>query len=340
MASRKQNTQLTLQEKEMIIASKAEGMSSTTIATRIGVHRTTINRFWRRYKETGDIGFLPRSGRPPCLLKRDIERMCVHIKLDRRITLKALRKLCDLEHISLRTIRRALKYYSDFNSRFLRKKPFISIKNIRRRVEWCKQHRDWELDDWQHVVWSDESTFTIRSGRRYRVWVQTGEPLHLQLTKGTVKHDRKINVWGCFSYVGVGAFHRIEGIMDKHQFLDILKYVAEPSCVNLFGGDDYMFQQDNDPKHMAKIVKRWIRLNMNTIDWWPSQSPDLNPIENLWSILDRNCMDRQCKNEDELFNLLQNEWQALPLELLQRLVMSMPRRIDAVLKARGGPTKY
>jgi transposase len=128
--------------------------------------------------------------------------------------------------------------------------------------------------------------------------------------------------------------------MDKHVFLDILETVAKPSCEELFPDDDYMFQQDNDPKHTAKIVKRWILKNLNTIDWWPAQSPDLNPIENLWSILDSRLRARTCNTEVELFQILQEGWRELGADLLTKLVESMPRRIEAVLQARGGPTKY
>lgn len=73
---------------------------------------------------------------------------------------------------------------------------------------------------------------------------------------------------------------------------------------------------------------------------WPSQSPDLNPIEILWSILDKRCRDRRPNNEVELFQILQDAWRALPVSLLDDLVTSMPRRCQAVIDAEGRATKY
>ena len=73
---------------------------------------------------------------------------------------------------------------------------------------------------------------------------------------------------------------------------------------------------------------------------WPSQSPDLNPIENLWTMLDRAAVDRQPRNDQELFAVLQEAWNALSPDLLASLVDSMPRRCQAVLDARGYATKY
>ena len=73
---------------------------------------------------------------------------------------------------------------------------------------------------------------------------------------------------------------------------------------------------------------------------WPSQSPDLNPIKNLWSILDSNLKDRRPQSKAELFQVLQVGWNRLDVDLLRRLVESMPRRIQAVIDANGYMTKY
>ncbi len=74
--------------------------------------------------------------------------------------------------------------------------------------------------------------------------------------------------------------------------------------------------------------------------WTVEQSPDLNPIENLWSILDRSLQDRKPSNEAELFQVLREGWNALPVDMLTRLVDTMPERLEEVIEKKGAMTHY
>ena len=121
----------------------------------------------------------------------------------------------------------------------------------------------------------------------------------------------------------------------------ILEHEMPPSAQNLFGDRYWALQQDNDPKYTARRVQQFIRQRgIHLLPHRPSQSPDFNPIENLWSILDSNLKDRRSQSKVELFQVLQEGWNRLDVDLLRRLVESMPRRIQAVIDANGYMTKY
>jgi len=168
------------------------------------------------------------------------------------------------------------------------------------------------------------------ANERYKPWCSAG----------TVKHDKKINVWGCFSANGVGDLYLVEGILKKEQYQTILETHAIPNALRLFSDQNWIFQQDNDPKHTAKVIKLWFVNNNTQILDWPSQSPDLNPIENLWSILDNSLKLRRPNNEQELFQMLNTSWKSISVDTLERLVDSMPARCQAVIDNDGFASKY
>ena len=144
-------------------------------------------------------------------------------------------------------------------------------------------------------------------------------------------------------YEGPGYMCKIEGNIDKYIYLSILQdnLIWTIEWYN-FESSDIVFQQDNDRKHTSKIVINWLEnQGIKTFDW-PSQSPDLNPIEHLWAYLKRelNIYEEPPKGMHELWDRVQTEWNNISPEYCAKLVDSTPRRLEAVIKAKGKWTDY
>jgi len=226
-----------------------------------------------------------------------------------------------------------------------RKRPFLSMHHRRERLDFAIAHQDWTVDDWKMVVWSDETKINrLGSDGRKWVWKRAGEGLSDRLVQGTQKFGGgSLMMWGCMLWDGVGYACKIDGRMDGDLYSKILEEDLQES-LTYFGKDagDVIFQQDNDPKHVCQKARTWFQDNGFKVLPWPAQSPDLNPIEHLWDHLKRELgeYERPPNGMIELWERVEKEWNKIEAVVCQNLIESMPRRVAAVLKAKGGYTKY
>ncbi len=172
-----------------------------------------------------------------------------------------------------------------------------------------------------------------------RVWRKGGEAHSPSLLKSSVKFPQSVMIWGAMSSVGVGplCFFKTNVPAPVWKFWSTSCFL---SADQLFKDADLIFQQDLAPAHTAKSTKS--RLNVHGVGVldWPSNSPDLKPIENLWGIVKRKMRNKRPKNADELKATVKETWASIPPQQCHKLITSMPCHIEAVIKAKWAPTKY
>lgn len=208
-------------------------------------------------------------------------------------------------------------------------------------MAWAKERLHWTKRQWDSVLWSDESKFDLSVGdERGQVWRTKGEAFHPDCLKRTVKFPASLMVWGCMSSRGVGKLHFIDGTVNASKYQEILEKCLVPSIRQLYRNREVIFQQDGASCHTAKSTMNWLRDNRIEVIDWPSSSPDLNPIENLWGIMKKKLRNDRPTTKDELREKLQKIWDEISKEECQHLISSMSQRVDAVVRAKGEVTKW
>ena len=197
-----------------------------------------------------------------------------------------------------------------------------------KRVIFANKYADWSEKQCGKVLFSDESTIQQFGTRKQQVRRPVGTRFEDRYTVATMKHPPSVMIWGAMPSNGTaGLFFLPKGTtMNGARYLEMLQE---------------KLQLHMAPCHRSKIVSEFLKTkNIKTIDW-PGNSPDLNSIENVWSLLKNKVADRQPTSAQEMETAIKLVWiHEITPEYCRNTVESMPRRLQAVLNNRGGHTKY
>lgn len=331
-------------KRDQIIVHLNNGLSVREISMKTKIGKSTIGHIRL------DIGIEDQSapqGRPKKLSAQDI-RLAVRKlstgQLDNVVQVSKHLNSMKEESVHPETVRRAVKN-EGMKAVVKKKKPLLSKYHKKARLAFAHKYKEWTEEDWAKVIWSDESKINLLGSDGHTwIWKKKGEGLIDREVQGTKKFGGgNIMVWGCMGWDGVGICCEVEGRMDGQQYVNILEQCLLES-ITKFGleKDDVIFQQDNDPKHTCKLATEWFQNEGLDVLDWPAQFPDLNPIEHLWFILKRYIYDypEPATGVFDLWNRVTKAWAEITQEQVRDLIKSMPRRIEAVIKAKGGNTKY
>ncbi|GFX42340.1 transposable element Tcb2 transposase [Trichonephila clavipes] len=329
-----------------IIRKLEEGRSVTSVAAEFGITHSIVSRLWRQFQTTGTAirGF--SSGRPRGTTPADDRYIVLQARRNRRQTAGEIARHTTQatgRPISRFTVARRLHGGGLFARRPLRCVP-LTPAHWRRRSLWCREHRNWRDNEWGRVLFTDESRFSLSNdSHRILIWRERGSRNH---PSNIIERDRYggrgVLVWGGIMLGSRTDLHIFDaGSVNGTRYCNeiLLPYVR------LFRGVmglQFLFMDDNAPCHRTVAAEQLLESeDIERMDW-PARSADLNPIEHVWDFLGRSLAARTLPPvmNRELRLALQDEWAAMPQQLIDTLILSMGRRCETCLAVRGDHIPY
>lgn len=328
-------TLLTTEERAQIEALHAENFSQRAIAKRINRSPKAVSKYLKE-KETYGTHFNSSGNKK--ISDRQV-RALIREASNSTSSASELRKDLELP-IGTRRIQQILSSTDFLKYKKVRKAPLLSPIHVNNRLIWAREMHAWTPAQWGRIIFSDEKKFNLDGpdGIQY-YW-------HDMRKEEKVLYSRQngggsLMVWGCFSALGRGELSFPTGKINAKKYTNILQEYLLPFANRMYG-ENFIFQQDNAPIHTAMVTKSWFDThNIKVLDW-PSRSPDLNPIENMWGVLARRVYHdcRQFRSVGDLKQCVITEWNNIDYKTCYNLSQSMKNRCASLLEAKGKKLNY
>lgn len=334
---------LTRDQRRDIFLMRRLGYSYEYIASFLQVSQRAVQYTCQKKQATPQHS---NAGRPPRLSKEEadqVEEFVTSSHRTRRLSyLQIAEELWPEGEVGPESIKHALQKRG-YRRRVALRKPPLSEANQQARLAWAHIHKDWTIEQWRQILWSDETWVTAGTHRKIFITRKAGEELDPTCVVARYQRQSGWMFWGCFysNVKGPGFFWEKDwGRINQHTY--------QTHTIPIIDGwmrmnPGLLFMQDNAPGHAARTSLQDLQERGIEVIYWPAFSPDLNPIETVWNKmkdwLAYNYPDKKA-TYDQLRRQVQEAWDGIGADLLEELLQTMPQRCLDVIEANGLHTKW
>uniref|UniRef100_A0A1I7T5D4 Paired domain-containing protein n=1 Tax=Caenorhabditis tropicalis TaxID=1561998 RepID=A0A1I7T5D4_9PELO len=329
-----------------IIECIRKGMRSGDIVRKLGVNKMLVNRVIKRYKRLGTSDDMPRSGRPVTVTTPEVVK-AVRERI-RRNPERSMRKMAIDFEMNRGSMQIIVKKKLNMIPYRFQKGAFLTEKNKALRVQKAKKLLlDTRSGSHLTTLFTDEKLFTVeanKNGQNNRIIAkdyfsacQNGKFLNKTSHPASVMVFAGICANGKTPLIFVEPGAKVNQTYYREK---ILETEVLPWAQGHFGNASWTFQQDSAPAHRAKATQDWCKAHFPQFissSEWPASSPDLNPLDySVWGYLTQKVSTKNYPNITALKTALLEAWDEIDTKYLRAVVDAYPKRLRAVIRAKGG----
>ena len=326
------------------------GHSVNFITGQTNIAKRTVQRWVSKFRQNPDSEIVlhkSKPGRPRRTVPRTLNIFKRQVDADPTLTARQIKEINPLllGKVGVRTIQRRLKLDLGYRRTVAKKRPAITAKQKDKRLKFALENLKKYKKKWRKTLFSDESSFVVCGNSPKWVRRRPGSDRYdPKFINPTVKQPQKLMIWGCISYSGPGSlvFLPKNTTMNSVRYRQLLRNNLKESLRKCkIAKKDAVFQQDGATPHTAKIIGTYLdSINISYIKPWPGNSPDLNPIEHVWSHMKMELQNRDTSSIPKLEAEIWDIWQHLDRNYIKDLIDSVPNRLQEVIDCNGRATSY
>ena len=323
-------------------ALRADGQSTADVAAKLGTTAPTVRKWAKRARDTGDVSDSPRSGRPRKTSAGQDAAIVAASQRNHFASTAAIRNELQL-NVSVDTVSRRFDE-AGLPSRIAANKRHYTTEERRKRLSFARGYENWNEDQWEHVIFSDEKTFEGEGRKRQqRVRRPAGHRFDPAYSRHTVTFAPSHHVFACFCARGPGYAHAYKGTLDGKAMCKLVRDCVLPTAADYYDSrvpELWWLMHDNSPPFNSPEVRKLRHDKYIQKMEFPANSPDINPIENLWPRVQAMVDELHPTTAEAVADAFCECWPKMDLDMLNEYAQSMPERIAAVIEAEGDATDY
>lgn len=314
-------------------------MTAAAIAEATGENDRSVRHWIARYRAGLGYHDQPRTGRPKKITPKVGKRLVALTRGKRRRSTRCVAGLMRREGVTVshEAVRYTWRGLGLIPHRQV-KRPRLTKQQKKHRVTFATRYLH---HNWRYTLLTDEKTFSggsVPNRQNDVIWDYPGTEFVAEI----VRHGPSVTVWGALSWFGLVPVQEYEYPLNSGKYMQVIRQ-ARADIMRLFQGHPFYFQQDGASPHTSRLTMKFLHQRFNHIippQDWPPNSPDLNPIENLWGNIQYKLDEFDCPSARQIRTIIEEVWTSTKLEECKNLVDSMPARLQQCLDRKGGWTDY